>query len=174
MSRPVLRDDPARARIASDLGRNLLVEAGAGSGKTHEMARRMAAGVAGGVYAIEQMAAVTFTRKAAAEMQVDGYCACAAALQDYDFTVAAAGLTVPVQLLAGANDGAMPTVMAAMAETIPGAKLSVIEGAGHIPNVEKPEAFNRALFEFFMLADQGRCTPRDPRSAASGILGFKK
>lgn len=87
-------------------------------------------------------------RKAAGKMQVDGYCACAAALQDYDFTAAAAGLTVPVQLLAGANDGAMPTVMAAMAETIPGASLSVIEGAGHIPNVEKPEAFNQAMETF--------------------------
>lgn len=87
-------------------------------------------------------------RKAAAQMRSEGYCACATALQDYDFTAAAAGLTVPVQLLAGANDGAMPAVMAAMAETIPGAKLSVIEDAGHIPNVEKPEAFNRAMETF--------------------------
>ena len=53
----------------SDLETNLLVEAGAGSGKTHEMAARMAAGVATGHYSIEQMAAVTFTRKAAAELR---------------------------------------------------------------------------------------------------------
>jgi hypothetical protein len=44
----------------------------------------------------------------------------------------------------------------------------------HTINIEDPEAFNRALFEFFMLVDEGRCTPRDPRSAASGILGFRK
>ena len=70
MSKPVkLVDRDARERIVSDLGTNLLVEAGAGSGKTHEMAARMAAGVASGHYTIEQMAAVTFTRKAAAELR---------------------------------------------------------------------------------------------------------
>jgi ATP-dependent helicase/nuclease subunit A len=64
-----LADQRARDRIVSDLDRNLLVEAGAGSGKTHEMARRMAAGVATGVYQVEHMSAVTFTRKAAAELR---------------------------------------------------------------------------------------------------------
>src|ERR1700731_3418673 len=64
-----LADQRARDRIVSDLDRNLLVEAGAGSGKTHEMARRMAAGVATGVYQVEHMSAVTFTRKAAAGLR---------------------------------------------------------------------------------------------------------
>jgi ATP-dependent helicase/nuclease subunit A len=65
----VLADQPARDRIVTELGRSLLVEAGAGSGKTHELAARMAAGVANGVYRVEHMAAVTFTRKAAAELR---------------------------------------------------------------------------------------------------------
>jgi ATP-dependent helicase/nuclease subunit A len=65
----VLNDQRSRDRIVSGLDRNLLVEAGAGSGKTHMMAARMAAGVASGAYAIERMAAVTFTRKAAAELR---------------------------------------------------------------------------------------------------------
>ena len=70
MSRwPVPVDAAARARIVTELDRNLLVEAGAGSGKTHEMAARMAAGVAAGIYRVEQIAAVTFTRKAAAELR---------------------------------------------------------------------------------------------------------
>ena len=64
-----LADQQARDRIASELDRNLLVEAGAGSGKTHEMARRMAAGIATGAYQVEHMSAVTFTRKAAAELR---------------------------------------------------------------------------------------------------------
>src|ERR1700722_1934783 len=64
-----MADQNARDRIVTDLGRNLLVEAGAGSGKTHEMARRMAAGIATGVYRVEHMSAVTFTRKAAAELR---------------------------------------------------------------------------------------------------------
>ena len=64
-----LPDQAARDLIATRLDLNLLVEAGAGSGKTENLARRMAAGIAEGVYQIEEMAAVTFTRKAAAELR---------------------------------------------------------------------------------------------------------
>ena len=66
---PELPDQAARDLIATRLDLNLLVEAGAGSGKTENLARRMAAGIAEGVYQIEGMAAVTFTRKAAAELR---------------------------------------------------------------------------------------------------------
>ena len=62
-------DAASRDTIRTQLLENLLVEAGAGSGKTQMLAERMAAGVAEGVYAIEQMAAVTFTRKAASELR---------------------------------------------------------------------------------------------------------
>ena len=91
-------------------------------------------------------------RQAAANMRLDGYCACAAVLQDYDFTAAASGLTVPVQLLAGANDGAMPAAMEKIAHFIPSANLSIMDGAGHIPNVEKPQAFNSAIEAFLALS----------------------
>src|SRR5437016_986156 len=64
-----LPDQEARDRIEAALDINLLVEAGAGSGKTESLARRMAAGIAAGVYEVESMAAVTFTRKAAAELR---------------------------------------------------------------------------------------------------------
>jgi ATP-dependent helicase/nuclease subunit A len=69
MGARVLPDQAARDRIEQDLDRNLLVEAGAGSGKTESLARRMAAGIAAGRYQVERMAAVTFTRKAAAELR---------------------------------------------------------------------------------------------------------
>ena len=66
--RPV-PDQPARDLIRARLDINLLVEAGAGSGKTECLAQRMAAGVLEGRYQVQQMAAVTFTRKAAAELR---------------------------------------------------------------------------------------------------------
>jgi ATP-dependent helicase/nuclease subunit A len=69
MREPQLSDQLSRNRIFSELQRNLLVEAGAGSGKTYEMSRRMAAGIATGDYQVEHLAAVTFTRKAAAELR---------------------------------------------------------------------------------------------------------
>jgi ATP-dependent helicase/nuclease subunit A len=64
-----LPDQTARDRIEHELALTLLVEAGAGSGKTESLARRMAAGIVEGRYAVEEMAAVTFTRKAAAELR---------------------------------------------------------------------------------------------------------
>src|SRR4051812_18505136 len=62
-------DRESRRLIREELLTNILVEAGAGSGKTHMLAERMAAGVAAGVYHVEHMAAVTFTRKAASELR---------------------------------------------------------------------------------------------------------
>jgi ATP-dependent helicase/nuclease subunit A len=62
-------DRESRRIVREELLTNLLVEAGAGSGKTQMLAERMAAGVAAGVYGIEHMAAVTFTRKAASELR---------------------------------------------------------------------------------------------------------
>ncbi len=62
-------DQPTRDRIERELNRTFLVEAGAGSGKTHSLARRIAAGIASGTYRIDEVAAVTFTRKAAAELR---------------------------------------------------------------------------------------------------------
>ncbi|MCX6573254.1 MAG: UvrD-helicase domain-containing protein [Candidatus Aminicenantes bacterium] len=62
-------DRAARDRICSDLGTTFLVEAGAGSGKTKSLVDRMVALLATGRASIETLAAVTFTRKAAAELR---------------------------------------------------------------------------------------------------------
>ena len=64
----VLDDVHARERIARDLDTSFLVEAGAGSGKTTSLVGRMVALVARGTK-VEQIAAVTFTRKAATELR---------------------------------------------------------------------------------------------------------
>jgi len=75
-------DAESRRRIRDDLLTNILVEAGAGSGKTQMLAERMAAGVAAGVYNVEHMAAVTFTRKAASELRGRFHLALEAKLAD--------------------------------------------------------------------------------------------
>src|SRR6202045_3674927 len=79
-SRAIDRD--SRRRIHEELLENILVEAGAGSGKTQMLAERMAAGVAAGAYEVEHMAAVTFTRKAASELRGRFHLALEKALQD--------------------------------------------------------------------------------------------
>ena len=64
-----LHDQAARERIATDLETNLLVEAGAGSGKTTALVGRMVALVETGTATADEIAAVTFTRKAASELR---------------------------------------------------------------------------------------------------------
>jgi len=64
-----LPDAEARRRIAEELGTNFLVEAGAGAGKTTALVGRMVALVGTGRARVEQIAAVTFTRKAATELR---------------------------------------------------------------------------------------------------------
>ncbi|MHC5056679.1 MAG: UvrD-helicase domain-containing protein, partial [Planctomycetota bacterium] len=65
----VLPDAPEREAILRDLDRSMLVEAAAGTGKTTSMVGRMVALVAEGRCDVERIAAVTFTRKAAAELR---------------------------------------------------------------------------------------------------------
>ena len=61
-----------------------------------------------------------------------------------------------------------------MKRSIASSGLVVLPWSGHTINIEEPEAFNRAVLEFLIRVDEGRPHARDPRSAASGILGFKK
>ncbi|HAG11589.1 MAG TPA: hypothetical protein DCK76_09460 [Desulfotomaculum sp.] len=69
MNKQVLQDDVSRRAIVEDLDTCLLVEAGAGSGKTHSLVERMVALVKENKCAVDRIAAVTFTRKAAAELK---------------------------------------------------------------------------------------------------------
>jgi ATP-dependent helicase/nuclease subunit A len=62
-------DQQARDRIRLDLDTTLLVEAAAGTGKTTSLVGRMVELIATGRCEIGRLAAVTFTRKAAAELR---------------------------------------------------------------------------------------------------------
>ena len=62
-------DQPARDAIVSMLDTTMLVEAAAGTGKTRSMVDRMIASLREGNCSIGSLAAITFTRKAAAELR---------------------------------------------------------------------------------------------------------
>ncbi|MGQ7890684.1 UvrD-helicase domain-containing protein [Paenibacillus sp. WC2504] len=67
MTRP--NDWEARNRIIDDLNTNLLVEAGAGSGKTTSLVGRMVSLIRTGSAQVDRIAAITFTNKAADELR---------------------------------------------------------------------------------------------------------
>jgi ATP-dependent helicase/nuclease subunit A len=68
-SSPRPPDQKERDKIRNCLDRNILVEAAAGTGKTTSMVGRMVELLARGECRIDRIAAVTFTRKAAAELR---------------------------------------------------------------------------------------------------------
>jgi 3-oxoadipate enol-lactonase len=58
-------------------------------------------------------------------------------------------MNFPAMAIVGSADALTPPAEAeAMALSIPGARFRLIEGAGHLSNVERPAEFNRALIEF--------------------------
>ena len=79
---PNLEDERNRERIVSHLDVTFLVEAGAGSGKTTSLVNRMVALVGTGKAEVQEIAAITFTRKAASELRSRFQVALEAALQD--------------------------------------------------------------------------------------------
>lgn len=76
----------------------------------------------------------------------EGYAGCCDALAGFDVSDQLAAISAPTLVVAGADDpGTPPSVGAAMVESIPGARLEVIDGAAHIANVAQPQAFAAAV-----------------------------
>ena len=57
-------------------------------------------------------------------------------------------LTVPALVVAGERDAGSLAASRRLAAALPDARLVVIEGAGHVVNLARPDAFNEALLEF--------------------------
>jgi 3-oxoadipate enol-lactonase len=83
-----------------------------------------------------------------AATKAEGYFGCAKALQKYDFSADYPALSTPTLFLAGAQDGDLPKVMREMADATPGSGFQIIDECGHLPNIEQPETFFRALDGF--------------------------
>jgi len=71
-----------------------------------------------------------------------GYLAACGALKRADLRPYAGAIAVPTLCLVGDQDGSTPVdLVRETASLIPAARLEIIGGAGHIPNIEKPDAF---------------------------------
>jgi 3-oxoadipate enol-lactonase len=76
---------------------------------------------------------------------VAGFVACARALQGLDYLGRVGRIAAPTQWVVGANDGPLPDAMRQLQALIPGSAFEVIEGAGHLPNIDQPDAFNAVV-----------------------------
>ncbi len=75
-----------------------------------------------------------------------------AALRDRsDSTGRLKTISVPTLIVMGQQDAITPLAVAqAMQQGIPGARLAIIAGAGHMPPMEQPDQFNRTVRDFLL------------------------
>lgn len=79
----------------------------------------------------------------------DGYVATCEALRDEDLRPLLGELDLPVLVLGGSEDGSTPPDMVrAFAASLPDARFELIEGAGHLPSTDAPEAVAEQLAGF--------------------------
>ena len=72
-----------------------------------------------------------------------------AMMQRPDSTPTLATITVPTLVIVGDEDVPTPVKDArAMHQGIPGSRLEIVAGAGHLANLERPAAFNHLMTEF--------------------------
>ena len=127
--------------------------------------QRIAAIEAGGIEALadaimERWFSDSFRRDRPAELAgwrnmlvrtpVEGYLGTGAAIRNADMTERAKTIPVPTLCVGGSEDGSTPPeLVGTLAGLIPGARFEVVEGAGHLPCVEAPEALAGLIEGFF-------------------------
>ena len=81
-----------------------------------------------------------------------GFLGCAAAIQNFDYLDRLPTIKVPTLVICGDDDPATPPDRNRLiAAKIPGARYEDIAKARHLPNVERPEPFNRLMMSFLGL-----------------------
>jgi 3-oxoadipate enol-lactonase len=81
----------------------------------------------------------------------DSYLKTIEATTNYARTLVLENIQVPTHIVVGDEDALTPPSLSrAMAARIPGARLTIIEGAGHLSNIEQPESFNAAVLAFLL------------------------
>lgn len=86
----------------------------------------------------------------------EGWIGAAAAIAGTDFYETTATLRLPTLAIAGSHDGSTPAdLIRETADLIPGHQFSLIQGAGHIPIAEQPEAYATTIRDFLTRIGHG-------------------
>lgn len=90
-------------------------------------------------------------RESILALRVDSYLKTLRASVTFDQADELTSLTVPVQLIFGSEDSLTPpSIGEEMMEMLPDSGLAVLDGAGHLSNLEDPEGFNDVLWPFLL------------------------
>lgn len=91
------------------------------------------------------------------ETPAEGYAGCCEAIRDADLRSRLGVISAPTLVIGGADDPAAPVDQAELIhDSIPGARLLVVDRAAHLANVEQPEAITRAVLEHLDPISAGR------------------
>lgn len=83
------------------------------------------------------------------QLRVESYLKTLRASTTFDRSDAMDVLDMPVQLIYGSEDRLTPpSIGEDMVDKLTDARLAVLDGAGHLSNLERPDAFNAVLVEF--------------------------
>lgn len=81
---------------------------------------------------------------------LEGYAGVSAAIPTIDVTHRLHEIDIPVLVIVGADDRAMPLALSqTLVKNLPDAELVVIADAGHLSNLEQPDRFYEALERFY-------------------------
>jgi 3-oxoadipate enol-lactonase len=84
-----------------------------------------------------------------------GYANTCATLRDTDLSASIAAITAPTLIVAGDADLAAPLELVRNGLAIPGARLEVIEGVGHLPSLEQPVILTGLIQHFLKEVGHG-------------------
>ena len=69
-----------------------------------------------------------------------------------DLRSGAGTVTRPVLFIVGEKDGTTPAITRQMHQAVAGSQFVELPGAGHISNLDQPDAFTRAVSDFLKAA----------------------
>jgi 3-oxoadipate enol-lactonase len=93
--------------------------------------------------------AVEWCRHCVASTNLESYVGLARVIQVMDLRPTLGTIVCPTMVLCGDQDhNTGPKAAQVLAHLIPKSQLAIFEGAGHFPNIEVPDHFNRSIEEF--------------------------
>ncbi len=81
------------------------------------------------------------------ETSVDGFIGCARAIQGLNYLADVPHITAKTLLVIGSRDELLLSPMRELAGLLPGAALVEIDGAGHLPQIDHPNEFDKVLLD---------------------------